>query len=419
MGTVATPCLQGTPGFRRPSFTSRSFPGSPPPAPPPDRLSEEGEATVAAAASASHSRYRCRRCRRSVCGLLWGGPARSGSLPVLGCLLPGHHGGTGQQPGPAEAGGPRARGQPARVGAAAGVSPRHQVPLPEAAPHPAVQATSRVRPSVRPPPVTCTSRRELGTPPRPPTRLRNRAPRAQETLCREEVRHTTRLDTRTETGGRTICEGVPGTRPQAPGKESCEEPQLKGIVTKLFCRQGFYLQVNPDGSIQGTPEDTSSFTHFNLIPAELRVVTTQSANLGNYMAMNAEGLLYSLPHFTAECRFKECVFENYYVLYASALYHQRRSGRAWYMGLDKEGRVMKGNRVKKTKAAAHFVPKLLEVAVYQEPSLHSVPETSPSSPSARCHVVPGLEAPCTRHHHSLSPSPASGPALTPAATLMP
>ncbi|XP_060146910.1 fibroblast growth factor 11 isoform X1 [Globicephala melas] len=280
-------------------------------------------------------------------------------------------------------------------------------------------ATSPVRPSVRPPPVTCTSRRELGTPPRPPTRLRNRVPRAQGTLCREELRHTKRLDTRTETGGRTIYEGVPGTRPQAPGEESCEEPQLKGIVTKLFCRQGFYLQANPDGSIQGTPEDTSSFTHFNLIPVGLRVVTIQSAKLGHYVAMNAEGLLYSSPHFTAECRFKECVFENYYVLYASALYRQRRSGRAWYLGLDKEGRVMKGNRVKKTKAAAHFVPKLLEVAVYREPSLHSVPETSPSSPPAPCRVVPGLEAPCSSHHHSLSPSPASGPALTPAATLMP
>lgn len=71
------------------------------------------------------------------------------------------------------------------------------------------------------------------------------------------------------------------------------EPQLKGIVTKLFCRQGFYLQANPDGSIQGTPEDTSSFTHFNLIPVGLRVVTIQSAKLGHFMAMNAEGLLYS------------------------------------------------------------------------------------------------------------------------------
>ncbi|KAM9208137.1 fibroblast growth factor 11 isoform 3-T3 [Dugong dugon] len=143
-----------------------------------------------------------------------------------------------------------------------------------------------------------------------------------------------------------------GGRPSRPDRGP--EPQLKGIVTKLFCRQGFYLQANPDGSIQGTPEDTSSFTHFNLIPVGLRVVTIQSTKLGHYMAMNAEGLLYS------SCR----------------------SGRAWYLGLDKEGRVMKGNRVKKTKAAAHFVPKLLEVAKYQEPSLHSVPETSPSSPSA-------------------------------------
>ncbi|GAB5580460.1 fibroblast growth factor 11 isoform X1 [Prionailurus iriomotensis] len=239
-----------------------------------------------------------------------------------------------------------------------------------------------------------------------------------------------------------LCGGRPARPDRGP------EPQLKGIVTKLFCRQGFYLQANPDGTIQGTPEDTSSFTHFNLIPVGLRVVTIQSAKLGHYMAMNAEGLLYSSstsarvppipaacvapqeppgslanssgllellhillppdfmvtelrqtqpgeglareagrrvesrPHFTAECRFKECVFENYYVLYASALYRQRRSGRAWYLGLDKEGRVMKGNRVKKTKAAAHFVPKLLEVAMYREPSLHSVPETSPSSPPA-------------------------------------
>ncbi|XP_021503869.1 fibroblast growth factor 11 isoform X2 [Meriones unguiculatus] len=84
-----------------------------------------------------------------------------------------------------------------------------------------------------------------------------------------------------------LCGGRPTRQDRGP------EPQLKGIVTKLFCRQGFYLQANPDGSIQGTPEDSSSFTHFNLIPVGLRVVTIQSTKLGHYMAMNAEGLLYS------------------------------------------------------------------------------------------------------------------------------
>ncbi len=65
-------------------------------------------------------------------------------------------------------------------------------------------------------------------------------------------------------------------------------------------------------------------------------------------------------HFTPECKFKECVFENYYVTYSSILYRQTQSGRAWYIGINRDGQVMKGNRVKKTKGAAHFLPKLIE-----------------------------------------------------------
>uniref|UniRef100_A0A8C2SRL5 Fibroblast growth factor n=1 Tax=Coturnix japonica TaxID=93934 RepID=A0A8C2SRL5_COTJA len=114
---------------------------------------------------------------------------------------------------------------------------------------------------------------------------------------------------------------------------------------------------------------------FNLIPVGLRVVAIQGARAGRYVAMNGAGVVYASVHFTAECRFKECVFENYHVLYASALYRQRRSGRAWYLGLDRHGRPMAGHRVRKDKAAAHFLPQLLEVALYREPSLHE-PTTS-------------------------------------------
>ncbi|OCT95417.1 hypothetical protein XELAEV_180131041mg, partial [Xenopus laevis] len=83
--------------------------------------------------------------------------------------------------------------------------------------------------------------------------------------------------------------------------------------------------------------------------------------------------------FTLECKFKESVFENYYVIYSSMIYRQQESGRAWFLGLNKEGQVMKGNRVKKTKPAAHFLPKPLEVAMYREPSLHDVGETVPKA----------------------------------------
>ncbi|EPY72982.1 fibroblast growth factor 14-like isoform 1 [Camelus ferus] len=88
---------------------------------------------------------------------------------------------------------------------------------------------------------------------------------------------------------------------------------------------------------------------------------------------------YPQELFTPECKFKESVFENYYVIYSSMLYRQQESGRAWFLGLNKEGQVMKGNRVKKTKPAAHFLPKPLEVAMYREPSLHDVGETVPKA----------------------------------------
>uniref|UniRef100_A0A8C1C6U0 Fibroblast growth factor n=2 Tax=Cyprinidae TaxID=7953 RepID=A0A8C1C6U0_CYPCA len=155
------------------------------------------------------------------------------------------------------------------------------------------------------------------------------------------------------------------------------DPQLKGIVTRLYCRQGYYLQMNPDGSLDGTKDDSSNSSLFNLIPVGLRVVAIQSVKTGLYIAMNGEGHLYTSELFTPECKFKESVFENYYVIYSSMLYRQQESGRAWFLGLNKDGQAMKGNRVKKTKPAAHFLPKPLEVAMYREPSLHDVGETVP------------------------------------------
>uniref|UniRef100_A0A3Q3GD26 Fibroblast growth factor n=1 Tax=Labrus bergylta TaxID=56723 RepID=A0A3Q3GD26_9LABR len=138
------------------------------------------------------------------------------------------------------------------------------------------------------------------------------------------------------------------------------EPQLKGIVTRLFSQQGFYLQMQPDGTIDGSKDENSDNTLFNLIPVGLRVVAIQGVKSGSYIGMNGEGMLYSSEMFTPECKFKESVFENYYVIYSSTVYRQQESGRAWFLGLTKEGQVMKGNRVKKTKPSSHFVPRPIE-----------------------------------------------------------
>ncbi|XP_073507193.1 fibroblast growth factor 11-like isoform X1 [Phyllobates terribilis] len=166
------------------------------------------------------------------------------------------------------------------------------------------------------------------------------------------------------------------------------EPQLKGIVTRLLSRMGFYLQFLPDGTLSGTKEELCPYTLFNVIPVGLRVVAIQSSACCQYVAMNSEGRLYNSVHFTAECRFKESVFDNYFVTYSSTVYRQRGSGRGWYLGLNKDGRAMEGNRVKKHRPAGHFLPKLTDVALYKEPSLHDVLKVSPKrrltpKPSAR------------------------------------
>ncbi|XP_017347130.1 fibroblast growth factor 12 isoform X1 [Ictalurus punctatus] len=166
-----------------------------------------------------------------------------------------------------------------------------------------------------------------------------------------------------------FCSG--GKKRPAPRKP---EPQLKGIVTRLFSEQGFYLQMKPDGTINGTKDENSDYTLFNLIPVGLRVVAIQGVKAGLYVAMNTEGFLYTSDLFTAECKFKESVFENYYVIYSSTLYRQHESGRAWFLGLTKDGIIMKGNRVKKTKPCSHFVPRPIEVCMYKEPSLHELEE---------------------------------------------
>ncbi|XP_037384623.1 fibroblast growth factor 14 isoform X2 [Talpa occidentalis] len=156
----------------------------------------------------------------------------------------------------------------------------------------------------------------------------------------------------------------------------CFSPKSMWFLWNIFSKGTHMLQCLCGKSLKKNKNPTALF---NLIPVGLRVVAIQGVKTGLYIAMNGEGYLYPSELFTPECKFKESVFENYYVIYSSMLYRQQESGRAWFLGLNKEGQVMKGNRVKKTKPAAHFLPKPLEVAMYREPSLHDVGETVPKA----------------------------------------
>ncbi|XP_053501798.1 fibroblast growth factor 11 [Ictalurus punctatus] len=213
---------------------------------------------------------------------------------------------------------------------------------------------------------------------RPIANKRRPCPKSNKSLCQKQILV---LISKVR-----LCGGRRGRTDKRP------EPQLKGIVTRLYSQHGFYLQMQPDGTMDGTRDESSSFSQFNLIPVGLRIVAIQGAKTGLYLGMNSEGYLYTSEHFNPECKFKESVFENYYVTYSSMLYRQSQSGRSWYIGINRDGQVMKGNRVKKTKGAAHFLPKVIEVAMYKEPSLHELEsEQSPPRKTAKTSDSPQNE----------------------------
>ena len=64
--------------------------------------------------------------------------------------------------------------------------------------------------------------------------------------------------------------------------------------------------------------------------------------------------------YTNECKFKESIYDNYYVVYTSTIYKQLESGRPWNIGLSREGIPIKGSRVKKHKSCSHFIPQPIE-----------------------------------------------------------
>ncbi|XP_073346920.1 fibroblast growth factor 12a isoform X1 [Pagrus major] len=188
----------------------------------------------------------------------------------------------------------------------------------------------------------------------------------------------------------------PGQFPHPNTTTTTPTPPLFGAAETLYCSQGLQSEpeekMQPDGTIDGSKDENSDNTLFNLIPVGLRVVAIQGVKSGFYIAMNGEGMLYSSEMFTPECKFKESVFENYYVIYSSTVYRQQESGRAWFLGLTKEGQVMKGNRVKKTKPSSHFVPRPIEVCMYREPSLHEIEDKHRSRKSSGTPTMNGGKA---------------------------
>lgn len=86
--------------------------------------------------------------------------------------------------------------------------------------------------------------------------------------------------------------------------------------------------------------------------------------------------------FTSECQFRERFQENSYNTYASAVHRGRRSGREWYVALNKRGKAKRGcsPRARPQHVSTHFLPRFRQPPPPQLAFTVTRPEKKPPPP---------------------------------------
>uniref|UniRef100_A0A665UA92 Fibroblast growth factor n=1 Tax=Echeneis naucrates TaxID=173247 RepID=A0A665UA92_ECHNA len=147
---------------------------------------------------------------------------------------------------------------------------------------------------------------------------------------------------------------IPGEKREDISRDS---DYLLGIkrLRRLYCNVGigFHIQVLPDGGITGVHNE-NRFSLLQISPVERGVVTLLGIRSGLFVAMNRRGKLYGSVslHYNHECKFREKLLANNYNAYESAAYPRM------YIGLSKNGKTKRGNRVSPAMTVTHFLPRI-------------------------------------------------------------
>ncbi|XP_054466168.1 fibroblast growth factor 5 [Anoplopoma fimbria] len=143
---------------------------------------------------------------------------------------------------------------------------------------------------------------------------------------------------------------------------SLEEKIRSGRRTcRLYCRVGigFHLQIHPDGRVNGSHEN-NQLSVLELFAVSQGVIGIKGVYSNRFLAMNKRGRLYATEWFTEDCKFRERFQENSYNTYASVIHRNHRTGRDWFVALNKRGKAKMGSspRVKPQHVSTHFLPRV-------------------------------------------------------------
>ncbi|XP_070548030.1 fibroblast growth factor 16-like [Ptychodera flava] len=146
-------------------------------------------------------------------------------------------------------------------------------------------------------------------------------------------------------------------------------PAVRGnLYRQLYCHTGYHLQIFPNGTLGGTPEDHNKYAIVHLIKVHPPfIVAIRGIESGLYLAMNEHGKLYTSRVLNKKCWFLENIYYNLFSVYASARYPVQRDGwsdqskeRFWFISVNRDGEPSFMELSEPNKKRVQFLPRLVD-----------------------------------------------------------
>uniref|UniRef100_A0AAQ4RWR7 Fibroblast growth factor n=3 Tax=Gasterosteus aculeatus TaxID=69293 RepID=A0AAQ4RWR7_GASAC len=131
---------------------------------------------------------------------------------------------------------------------------------------------------------------------------------------------------------------------------------LQGDVRrrKLFSFQKFFLRIDKKGKVNGTKTEDDPYSMLEIKSVDVGVVAIRGLSSNYYLAISKKGELYGARDFGPDCRLIERIEENKYNTYASAEWRNKK--KHMFVGLNANGKPMRGKKTRRKNTATHFLP---------------------------------------------------------------
>uniref|UniRef100_A0A8C2WZ63 Fibroblast growth factor n=2 Tax=Cyclopterus lumpus TaxID=8103 RepID=A0A8C2WZ63_CYCLU len=131
---------------------------------------------------------------------------------------------------------------------------------------------------------------------------------------------------------------------------------LQGDVRrrKLFSFQKFFLRIDKKGKVNGTKSEDDPYSMLEIKSVDVGVVAIRGLSSNYYLAISKKGELYGARDFGPDCRLIERIEENKYNTYASAEWRNKK--KHMFVGLNANGKSMRGRKTRRKNTATHFLP---------------------------------------------------------------